>query len=407
MSRNVGIPSSWYVFLSCLMDWGAGFEPEAVIAGFQNMAMMGYVPLKFISLPGATLSGNQLKESRSDGTQAMRAFFDKRQLRHAPQRELHNGDWMDYSESPRRADELAAHLPWQATRDFGLEPIVAVHDAVYLSFLKNAWQEWCAAGRTGDAIPYTFPIVQRRSRDFGRIDAKLGQFSFDVGTPITEHSWDAAYWSAQTAITATDALCNEAERHTFALCRPPGHHAGRDYMGGYCYINNAAVAARYADALGRGPVAILDVDYHHGNGSQDIYYDDPTIFFASVHADPRTDFPFYWGHADECGAGAATGTNLNIPLPRGTTWLTYRVAVEQALAACGDWGARFLVLSFGADTFAGDPISGFALQMEDFTRLGTLIAAAALPTVIIMEGGYAIGDLAANVDRFLSGFDAG
>lgn len=336
----------------------------------------------------------------------MQTFFDERQLRHAPRRELNNGDWIDYSESPARADELAAHLPWQPTRDLGMGPISAVHDPAYLSFLQCAWQEWRAAGRSGDALPYTFPVVQRRSRNLQRIDAEMGQFSFDVGTPIAEYTWTAAYWSAQTALTATDALRSREDHHSFALCRPPGHHAGRDYMGGYCYLNNAAIAARYAELLGFGPVAILDVDYHHGNGTQDIFYHDPSVFYASVHADPKTDFPFYWGHADELGAGEATGTTLNIPLPQGTDWPTFRTAVEQALAACRGWGARLLVLSFGADTFVGDPISHFALEAEDFTRLGALISNAALPTIIIMEGGYAVGDLGRNVNRLLSGFEA-
>ncbi len=336
----------------------------------------------------------------------MKAFFDERQLLHAPEREFHNGDWIDYSETPERAQNMARHLPWLPTHDFGMELISAVHDAAYLSFLQRAGDDWRSAGRTGDAIPYTLPISQRRPRDFERIDARLGQYSFDIGTPVTEHCWDAAYWSAQTALTATDELRHEANRHTFALCRPPGHHAGRDYMGGYCYINNAAVAARYADSLGLGPVAVLDVDYHHGNGTQDIFYDDPSIFFASVHADPRTDFPFYWGYADERGAGEGTGTNMNIPLPQGTNWPGYRAAVDRALAACTDWGARLLVLSFGADTFVDDPISNFALEAEDFDRLGALIASADLPTVVVMEGGYAVGELAENVERFLSGVGA-
>ena len=178
-------------------------------------------------------------------------------------------------------------------------------------------------------------------------------------------------------------------------------------MGGYCYINNAAIAARYAESLGMGPVAVLDVDYHHGNGTQDIFYSDPSIFFASVHANPQTDFQFYWGYSDEQGAGEGTGANLNIPLPHGTTWPVYRAAAEQALAACTNWGARLLVLSFGADTFVDDPISNFALETGDFARLGELIASAALPTVIVMEGGYAVGDLANNVEQLLSGFGAG
>lgn len=334
----------------------------------------------------------------------MKRFFDPRQLAHAPLRELHNGEWTPYAETPARAEQIVAAIGGaDPARDLGMAPIAAVHDRAYLDFLQCAHRDWQAAGRAGDAIGYTFPVVRRRPLDCSRIDARLGAFSMDAATPIAAGTWEAAYWAAQTALTALESM-TAGDRHAFALCRPPGHHAGADYMGGYCYLNNAAIAARQATALGLGPVAILDVDYHHGNGTQDIFYEDGRVFFASIHADPRTDYPFYWGHADECGAGAGEGTTLNLPLSQGTDWVAYQAALNRAFEAIHRWGAKLLVLSFGADTFAGDPISSFALQTADFTRMGQVVAASGLPVLVVMEGGYAVGDLGGNVAALLAGF---
>ena len=335
----------------------------------------------------------------------MKLFHDDRQARHAPARELHNGEWAPYAETPARlASILGCCGDAQPVRDFGIEPILAVHDADYVAFLREAHANWRAAGRTGDAVGYTFPVRGRRKLPLKRIDAALGAYAFDAATPIAEGTWKAAYWSAQCALTALDEVAAGA-RHAFALCRPPGHHAGADYLGGYCYLNNAAIAARRAQALGLGPVAVLDVDYHHGNGTQDIFLRDPTVFFASIHADPATDYPFYWGHADERGEDDGAGSTLNLPLPRGAAWSDYAPALDVALDAVGRWGAAMLVVSFGADTFARDPISHFRLEQDDFARLGAKIAALDLPTLVVMEGGYAVAELGANVAAFLSGFD--
>ncbi|KQM36411.1 histone deacetylase family protein [Sphingomonas sp. Leaf10] len=337
----------------------------------------------------------------------MKCFFDDRQLCHAPEREFHNGGWAVHAETPERAQSIMQALgQWEVPRDHGIDPIAAVHDARYLDFLQAAWSDWIADGRTGEAIGYAFPVRHRRTVELTRIDARLGAFSMDASTPITAGSWDAAYWGAQCAVSAVEALA-EGARNSFALCRPPGHHAGADYLGGYCFLNNAAIAARHAMAAGLGPVAVLDVDYHHGNGTQDIFLEDDAVFFASIHADPRTDYPFHWGHGDERGEGAGTGATLNLPLPRGTDWDGYRPALAQALAAIADWGARTLVVSFGADTYAHDPIAGFALETEDFGEMGRMISAAELPTAIVMEGGYAVEALGANVAAFLTGIEGG
>lgn len=335
----------------------------------------------------------------------MKLFFDDRQMAHAPLRELHNGDWAPFAESPDRVDRVRARLGgWVPARDFGMAPLAAVHAPDYLAFLESAHARWCAAGRSGDAIGYTFPVVRRRPLRFDRIDAELGAFSYDAATPIAAGTWQSAYWGAQAALSALDDLAAGTARASFAFCRPPGHHAGRDYMGGYCYLNNAAIVARAAADRALGPVAILDIDYHHGNGTQDIFYADPRVFFCSIHADPVTDYPFYWGHADETGEGEGAGTTRNIPLPRGTRLPAYDAALATALDAIAAWSARLLVVSFGADTYVGDPISHFALERDDYTRLAARIAGLNVPTLIVMEGGYAVDDLGHNVAAFLDGF---
>ncbi|GAO38709.1 acetylpolyamine amidohydrolase [Sphingomonas changbaiensis NBRC 104936] len=333
----------------------------------------------------------------------MRAFFDPRQLRHAPVAELHNGAFTAYQETPDRAESILRVIAQtERPADRGEAPILAVHSADYVDFLKSAHALWREAGRDGDPIPYAWPIVGRRPLRLNRIDALLGQFSFDATTPIAEGTWDAVYWNAQTAVAAADAVLT-GERAAFALCRPPGHHSGADYFGGYCHLNVAAIAAQRARDAGVKRVAILDIDYHHGNGTQDIFWERGDVFYASVHADPATDYPFYWGHADEIGGGPGEGATLNLPLARGARLAEFRAAQARALAAIRAFDPGLLVVSFGADTFEGDPISYFQLTTEDYRTLAGDIAAVGLPTVIVQEGGYATAALGSNVRSFLSG----
>ncbi len=332
----------------------------------------------------------------------MRCFFHSTQLAHAPLQELHNGAWVPHAEHPGRARSILDAIPvTEAPIDQGIDPLLRVHPQPYLDFLRAAHDLWEGAGRSGDASGYVWP-VRRRPLKLERIDALLGQYSYDAATPIGPGTWNGSYWGAQSALAAADAVL-AGEAAAFALCRPPGHHAGADYLGGYCYLNNAAIAAEAAIAAGRR-VAILDIDYHHGNGTQDIFYARGDVLFVSIHADPATDYPFYWGHSDERGEGEGEGATLNLPLPQGTALESYRAALGPALERIARFGADLLVCSYGADTFVGDPISHFALETGDYPLIARDIAALGLPTVIVMEGGYAVDALGANVAAFLGGF---
>jgi len=329
----------------------------------------------------------------------MRCFWDERQRAHAPAAEFFNGKLHPAAEHQGRVDAILAAIgTTEQPAAAGMEPLLRVHGAAYLDLLRDAHSEWIAAGREGDAFPYTFPTVGRRPLDLSRIDARLGQHSFDTSTPLGPGTWDACYWSAQTALGALNAVLS-GERAAFAFTRPPGHHAGRDYFGGYSYLNHAAICAEAALDAGRRRIAILDVDYHHGNGTQDIFAGRDDLFFASIHADPTTDYPFFWGHADESGANI-----LNLPLPRGTEWSGYAPALKQAIDWLEKSAPDLLIVSYGADTHEADPISYFELKTSDYAPMARRIASMNLPTLIVMEGGYAVEALGANVAEFLSGF---
>ena len=334
----------------------------------------------------------------------MRCFFSPHQLVHAPALELHNGAFEPFAEHPGRvASVLDALGPTEKPGDHGEAPLLRIHPRHYLDFLKDAHAEWRAAERPGDAAGYAWPVVRRRPLALDRIDAKLGQYSYDASTPIAEGTWESAYWSAQTALGALGAVL-AGERAAFALCRPPGHHCGADYMGGYCYLNSAAIAAEAAIAAGRRRAAIIDIDYHHGNGTQDIFYGRGDVLFVSIHADPAMDYPYYWGQADETGEGQGEGATLNLPLPRGTTLAEFEPALDRALERIAAFAPDLLVCSYGADTYAGDPISHFRLETHDYPVVARRIASLGLPTAIMLEGGYAVDRLGTNVAAFLSGF---
>lgn len=342
----------------------------------------------------------------------MLTIYSDRHHRHHGNTELIDGQLLPCFEMPSRADHVLArarHVALGEVREpdaFGLDPVRRVHSPAFVDFLASAWDEWTAAGRTHDALPLVWPVRGLRTdRVPHDIDGKLGYYAMDAGVPITAGTWDAVQASADVALTGARLIADGA-KGVFSLCRPPGHHAAADYMGGYCYLNNAAIAAQYLRDQGAAKVAILDVDYHHGNGTQSIFYDRADVCFASLHGDPMVEYPYFLGHADEPGVGAGQGFNHNYPLPHGTAWDTYGPALEHACARLRAYGADALVVSLGVDTFEHDPISRFKLVNADYLRMGEAIGRLGLRTLFVMEGGYAVDDIGVNAVNVLQGFEA-
>ena len=334
-------------------------------------------------------------------------YTDAHQLHHG-NAELMPEGLVPCFEMPRRAEMIRARVEEVGLGEIlpptehGLEAVLRVHDAGYVRFLQTASQEWQALGRQGDAIPYTWRYPRAPGGVPSGIDGKLGYYSIDVGAPITPTTWQAVASSVDVALTGVE-LVLAGERAIFSLCRPPGHHAGRDYMGGYCFLNNAAIAAEVLSDHGR--VAVLDIDYHHGNGTQDIFYDRGDVLFTSIHGDPDVEYPYFSGHRVETGEGPGEGTNLNRPLPHGSGITPFRAALDECLVAIREFEPAHLVVSLGLDTFREDPISYFTLDTEDYPGIGADIARLGLPTLYVMEGGYAVDALGVNTVNVLTGHD--
>jgi acetoin utilization deacetylase AcuC-like enzyme len=342
----------------------------------------------------------------------MRVVVNDRHAQHEPELEYFRGRLVPAFETPDRVARVLAalegtpHAPVLTPHDHGMAPIESVHRAAYLRFVRSAYDEWHAAGGEGDAFPAVWPVRSLRSDvEPTSLAGRMGLYSMDSGTPLTAGSWTAAYWGAQASLTALD-LVRAGEPCAYALTRPPGHHAGADFFGGYCFINNAAVSASAALAAGATRVAILDVDYHHGNGTQAIFYDRSDVLYVSLHGDPRTEYPFFLGHADERGEGAGFGFNFNLPLPAGSSAVQWFEALREAIERIRAYAPQLVVVSLGVDTYALDPIASFQLQLGDFSSLGRELAQPRWPTLLLQEGGYAKEAMAANVLAVLDGFVA-
>ena len=341
----------------------------------------------------------------------MKTVYSPAHRRHAPKEEFEAGKLSPAVEIPERAERVRVRVeasglgPIVAPAEFGMEPILRVHDAGLVGFLGEAHAEWTK--RYGpdapDAIASAWPVRGMRERRQGDVESRLGTFVSDTATPIAKGTWDAARAAVDTALTAAK-LIREGERAAFALTRPPGHHASADVFGGYCYLNNIAIAAQWLTDFGLRP-AILDVDYHHGNGTQAIFYARPDVLFCSLHADPDFAFPHFTGFDDERGAGPGEGANVNLALPWGTQWDSYSVALARALESVRTFGPDVLLVSLGLDTFERDPISDFRLKTQDYLRMGENIAGLAKPTLFVFEGGYDLESLAENTVNVLQGFE--
>lgn len=338
----------------------------------------------------------------------MKAILDDRQRAHDPKNFMSNGTKKPNPEVPRRVDILkagaeAAGCVFETPADAGLGPIAAVHTSEYLSFLRNIHTRWTRIeGASDEVIPNVHPMNRTDSYPKSAV-GQAGYHQADTACPIAEYTWKAAYWSAQTAISGADAIA-AGTRAVYALSRPPGHHAFADLAGGFCFFNNSGIAAQRLLSKGLRP-AILDVDVHHGNGTQGMFYARGDVLTASIHADPARFYPFFWGHAHERGEGAGLGANLNLPLPRGTDDNTFLNALDQALARITDFGADVIVVALGLDAHVDDPFQGFAVTTEGFTRIAAAIADTGLPLVIVQEGGYVSDALGDNLTAFLNGIE--
>ena len=342
----------------------------------------------------------------------MRTFHSDDHRLHFPKGELHGGELVVPFERPSRIEHVLARL---AERGFpaveappacDLDLVARVHDAGYLEFLRTVWDEWTAAGYAGEVAATGFAARRMPSvRPPRDVDGRVGYYALAAETMITAGTWAAALSSCASAQAAQRAV-SAGERAAFALCRPPGHHASFDQFGGYCFLNNAAVAAEGFRADGAARVAVLDVDFHHGNGTQDIFHARGDVLFASVHGHPEDAYPYFSGYADETGEGDGAGTTVNRPLRAGCDGGPWMAALDELLDAAREFGAEALVVSLGVDAYLDDPISFFKLTSDDFTECGRRIAGAGLPTAFVMEGGYAIEAVGVNAVNVLEGFES-
>jgi acetoin utilization deacetylase AcuC-like enzyme len=337
-------------------------------------------------------------------------------LRHEPAGEVWLGVWEPGTELPERASVLLAALTEAGAsvadaRRHAPDTLLAVHDAELVDHLATIWAQWEAGGYVSEygrsrVVPYVFPtsgmLGRLPMRSPTATHGRTGRFCYDTMTLVGPGSWEAIRAAADAALTAADLVAAGA-RAAYALCRPPGHHATRSAYGGSCYLNNAAIAAAALRRSGAERVAVIDIDAHHGNGTQAIFYDRPDVHYGSLHVDPGAGwFPHYVGYADERGSGAGTGANRNLPLAPGTSDDDWLAAVELLVNEVHDRGADAVVVSLGVDAAAGDPESPLQVSADGYRRAGELIGALA-PVVAIQEGGYDLPSLGGLVVATLEG----
>ncbi len=340
----------------------------------------------------------------------MKAFCSpERQRRHFPRHFLVSGARQPNPEVPERLDRLLAAArnaghELVEPADHGLGPIATVHTPEYIQFLSGIYARGARIdGASEEVVPNIHP--DRRGAGYPR--SAVGQAGYhmaDTACPIGLESWESIRWSANAAVSAAEHV-RAGARVAYALCRPPGHHAFADMAGGFCYVNNTAVAAAVL-RRDHARVAIVDVDLHHGNGTQGIFYRRADVLTVSIHADPVRFYPFFWGYAGERGDGPGMGYNLNLPLARGSGDTAFLEVLERGIERVGATAPGALVVALGLDAFEGDPLAGLALTTEGFGRIGARLAGLGLPTVIVQEGGYLCAALGDNLTSFLGAFEA-
>jgi acetoin utilization deacetylase AcuC-like enzyme len=339
----------------------------------------------------------------------VKAVYTERHRSHDPQFFLVRGVVKRTTEQPERADRLlkgladGRHTLIEPTQ-FGQGPRARVHSPAYLRFLESAWEEWSALPDSGPEMIANMHPVRHAATYPTHIVGKLGWHTVDTACPIGPGTWAGACAATDVAVTAAQ-LVMDGEDAVYALCRPPGHHAYRDQAGGFCFLNNSAIAAAQLRQK-HERVAILDVDVHHGNGTQGIFYRRPDVFTVSIHADPVAYYPFVWGYAHERGEADGEGANLNIPLPIGTGDDGYIEALKVANRAIAAFAPTALVLARGLDASEHDPLAALKITTDGFRRIGEAVARFGLPTVIVQEGGYLSDILGANLTATLRGFEA-
>ena len=339
-------------------------------------------------------------------------FSENHKLRDA-KGELYQGEFVAPFECPRRAEIIIDAVRSRGLgevlepSEYGLDPVLAVHDAGFVDFLRTFMDEWEAAGFKGEALAPCWPSRSMTASQIPlHLEGQLGYYALSTDTVMSRGTWEAAMSSKDVALTATDLVLDGKENVAFGLCRPPGHHAATDQFGGYCFFNNAAVSAQHALDKGCAKVAILDVDFHHGNGTQEIFYDRDDVLFLSLHGDPMHTFPHFLGHAGETGRGAGKGFNWNYPLPPGASYQMWLAKLQDALARIEAYDPDMVIVSLGVDTFEQDPISFFKLTHDDFVDYGRRIATLGKPTVYVMEGGYAVEEIGINTTNVLFGHES-
>lgn len=333
------------------------------------------------------------------------AIYDDAHWGHRPETFFIKGVKHQNREVPERARHLldaleAVAVQGQPAKDFGQKPIARIHTERYLDFLQNGYEQWSELDSAGrEIVPNAFPVgisPGYPSSIVGRAGFHMG----DMACPINAGTWKAAYGSAQAALSAVDAL-EQGEPQPYALCRPPGHHAFADRAAGYCFLNNAAIAAQSLLDRGAERVSILDLDVHHGNGTQDIFYSRHDVQTVSIHGDPAGFYPFFWGYEDQRGEGKGDGYTLNMPLPLGTGNAAYMEALRLVLTQIETYRPDALVVSLGLDTFKGDPYAAFKIDQAGFAEMGALVRQASIPTLTLQEGGYICPELGENLIAYL------
>lgn len=336
-------------------------------------------------------------------------FFHEAQLQFKPMYEWAFGEKIPHPETTARAESIVAAVDAAPADFLRVAPKTVPMAAIRAQHSYSLLTLYNTAATTLQAEETFYPMVFPRLRD-GKGDPtnlhQAGAFCFDSGTPLAQNTAEAANWSAACAVEAATAVAKKGEMLAYAVSRPPGHHATKNAFGGYCYFNNSGLAARLLRRKGR--VAVIDIDYHHGNGTQSLFYRDANVLTLSIHGDPQASFPYFAGFAAETGEGRGLGYNINVPLPHGADGQGYMEVVEaHVIPALRHFGPEFLVIAAGFDTYALDPVGHFTLRVDDYHPLGVRFGQLGIPTVVVQEGGYHAEHLGMLATTFLRGMRDG